>query len=545
MKKRGREPNERTYAIMLRGFRLTSRQSGVKPVEAAYGIYKRLLSRDTEAIPNSYHHHAMIEVCGNHHDMDTLWNVIGDLPEAGDSKPNSQTFSLILIALRNCYDHEIESIPETQMELREEKRQNFLLDAKRIWADIINEWRTGELFLDNSLVSSMAAVLSDPLDELNSYNVLALFNQTMGVPILVPKPQASMKSSEQGKWEAGVRGSKDRPNYTPWRHLDSDVDTFGERHMEDKDTEDGKEELADNLENVFDPLDETKGPDPIPLLVPDNMTLNHILTVCRILTKGTAAGRGYWNLFTLDNEGYKIEPDEGNFHEYLRLLRISRSSHTAVDVINRQMVHTGLLEGKTFHIGMSCCLRDRTNPNVLLSAQALLNIMKDNLPLPDPRPLMSFVKLADALTENPQWLLGLRGLEEVDQNTTNLTMMGRNMRWALHKTVIASLEPHINKLYESMEQQLNSTRPVSTAPPPPDAVSGFIAVKLMVMVRELLDKLLGQQYKTVITKSDREWISPLAIKLRKFSKPEVATKLNSAHLRPLTHHYANDQTEST
>ncbi|OKL57265.1 hypothetical protein UA08_07599 [Talaromyces atroroseus] len=553
MKKRARAPTDRTYTVMLRGLCLRSRQS-VKHVELAKRVYQQLLSPSSGVQPSHYHHHAMLEVCGTYHDMDALWDVIGKLPENGRSKPNAQTFTVILMALRNSFDNDIESIPEDKMELRKKKRESFIRDSKRIWLEIITQWQKGQLEIDNELVGAMATVLSDPMDELNSYNVLALFNQTMGIPILLSQPKdLSMKGSAQGKWEAAVRASKDRPNYTNWQSLNSESDAADEEELEDIPfEEEGNHGLEDenawehNLEGVFDPVDKVNTADGPSFLVPNNMVLNHILTVCRILSKGTAAGRGYWNLFTLDEKGYNVKPDEGNFHEYLRLLRISRSSHTAVDVIKQQMVPAGLVEGKTFHIAMSCCLRDRTNPNVLVNAQALLSLMKDTLPLPDPRPLKSFIDLSDALTENPQWLLGLRGLEDIDQNSTNLTMMGRNMRWALHKTVIASLEPHINRLYESMKQQADLPPPSFSAPSPSaDAVNGFLAVEFMIKAREMLDKCLGSQFEDIITKSDRDWVAPLAIKLRMFSKSEVANKLRKAHIRPLTHHYLSEKAAET
>lgn len=119
------------------------------------------------------------------------------------------------------------------------------------------------------------------------------------------------------------------------------------------------------------------------------------------------------------------------------------------------------------------------------------------------------------------------------------------MRWALHKAVLTSLEPHINRLYESMEQQIDLPLPAFSAAPPPDAVNGFIAVEFMIKTREMLDKLLGSQFEDTITQADRDWISPLAIKLRIFSKPEVASKLQKARILPLTHHYIPDKTGQT
>ncbi|EED20565.1 pentatricopeptide repeat protein [Talaromyces stipitatus ATCC 10500] len=551
MKKRARAPTSHTYTIMLKGLCRKSRQSGVKPVELAYKIYRQLLDPDSDIEPTHHHYHAMLEVCGTYHDMETLWNVVGDLPEAGPHKPTAQTYGLILQALLDSCDNQLKEIPADQMELRKEKRETLILDAKRLWADVINQWRKGELALDGELVSIMAWVLIDPMDELNTYNALALYKQTMDIPILVPKPQnAPMKASKQGKWEAAVRLSKKREereneyNYTSWQPLEEQVGNAEESEdiLSAKEESSNTEDFVEDLEDVFDPVEEVNSEGGPSFLVPDNRVLHIILTVCRLLTKGTAPGRGYWNLFTLDRDGYNIKPDPGNFYAYLRLLRISRSSQTALDVIRQQMVPTGRLDGKALHIAMSCCLRDRTNPNVLLIAQSFLSLMQEHLPLPDPKPLMNFIELSTVLTENPQWLLVLRGLEDIDPNTTNLTIMGRNMRWSLQKKVITSLEPHANRLYESMEKVLDSpVKYYSTGSPnSPETINGYLALQFMVKFRELLDKVLGTQYADTMTKADRDWIAPLAIKLRKFSNPEVAKKVQSSVLRPLSHHYSYD-----
>jgi hypothetical protein len=539
---------------MLKGLCRKSLQAGVKPVDLAYKIYRQLLDPDSDVTPNHHHYHAMLEVCGTYHDMEMLWTVVGDLPELGPHRPTAQTYTLILQAILGALDNSIQDIPEDQMELRKEKRETLILDAKRIWADVINQWRKGELDIDGDLVSKMAWVLIDPMDEPNSYNALALFKQTMDIPILVPNPKAvPLQSSEQGKWEAAVRlskkleGREQEFNYTSWKSLESEPKNEEVEELEDdmiaKEEGQDTENLVEDLGDVFDPVEELNSDGGPSFLKPDNGHLHIVLTVCRILTKGTAPGRGYWNLFTLDHNGYNIKPDPGNFYAYLRLLRISRSSQTALDVIRQQIVPTGGLDGKALHIAMSCCLRDRTNPNVLLIAQSFLSLMQKHLPLPDPKPLASFIELSNVLTENPQWLLVLRGLEDIDPNATNLTIMGRNMRWALQKTVIASLEPHANRLYESMEQVLDSPMKYYSLGPHkfPDAVNSHLALQFMVKFRELLDKVLGTQYAGVMTKSDRDRIQPLAIKLRKFSNPEITEKIESFDiLRPLSHHYSYD-----
>ena len=72
-----------------------------------------------------------------------------------------------------------------------------------------------------------------------------------------------------------------------------------------------------------------------------------------------------------------------------------------------------------------------------------------------------------------------------------------------------------------------------------DAVRSYLALQFMIKFRELLDKALGSQHEGMMTKADIAQIQPLAIKLRKFSNPEIADQIEKAEiLRPLTHHYS-------
>ncbi|KAH8691259.1 hypothetical protein BGW36DRAFT_349157 [Talaromyces proteolyticus] len=560
MKKRGRRPTDRTYTIMLKGLSLRSRQIGVKPVETAYKIYKQVLDPRSGVQASHFHHHPMLEVCGNYHDMDALWNVVGELPEHGPSKPNAQTYTIILLALRNNFDHETASLSVDDVKTKMEKRENMILDAKRIWADVKNRWEAGQLEIDTELAGTMAFILTDPLDELNSFHVLSLFNQTAGIPVFADKPSGpSMVGSRQGIWEDEVRRSRyqakkskqiSNADYGGELTSEQDIDSRSEAELDaeqaslEHDDDSAEEKVyMETFEDIFDPVKPQKNDDTeLTLLKPDNMILNRILKTCRILTKGTAAGKEYWKYFTLDEKGHKLEPDEANFHEYLRVLRVSRSSQGAVDLIRNQMLSTGFLEGKTFHIAMSCCLRDRQNPNVLLNAKEMLAIMDRNLPLPDPRPLTSFLELSNALLSNPQWLLRLRGLEDIDQSATNLTMMGRNLRWSLQKSVVASLEPHINRLYDAMEHAEtlpDGERHASLSPAikRPGTVNGFLCVNLMMQMRQSLDSLLGAQYEKILTDSERKWIHALAVKLRKYSKPDVVKQFEKSTLKPLESHW--------
>lgn len=553
MKKRHRQPTDRTYTIMLKGLSTPIKKPGWNPIPIAQKIYKQLLDPKSSVPASHYHHHAMLEVCGNYHNMDALWDVVGELPEHGPARPNAQTYTVILMALQNNFEHAIESLPqndlnEDSLKLRSEKRESLLLDVKRIWADVMSQWKDGELELDDELVSTMAQILLDPLDELSSYNVLALFNQTLGVPIFARKPKSSpglfdseKKPSEEGVVPPEEVVTNESEDVGEEIDFEADAEAETETPSERNDLADEKV-YVESLEDVFDPVERKKdsSKDSSEQVTANNMILNSILKTCRIMTQGTSAGRQYWKYFTIDgdaNSPHRIQPDLANFHEYLRLLRVARSSQGAVDVIRDQMAPALDIRGLTFHLAMSCCLRDRQNPNVFLNAQEMLSLMEKNLPLSDPRPLQGFLNLVDALISNPQWLLGLRGLPGSDQATTNLTTMGRNLRWSLQRAAVTSLEPHINRLYEVMEHPRGVHSSGYAPESRPGMVNGFYALNLMVQTRQMLDKLLSTHYKNTLSESDRTWLRGLATKLRKFSKPDVALQFENSQLTPLPQHW--------
>lgn len=547
MKKRGRRPSEHTYTIMIKGFAHETKQRWVKPVEKAYSIWKSLSAPNSVVTPNIIHHNAMLEVCGRHHDLDTLWKVVSELPESGPDAPDTRSYTLILMAIHRTMTRQLEFIPESQVRKRRAVRETHLRDAKRIWADVVRQWRAGSFQPDNHLVGTMAEILIDPLDEHSCYEALALFRQTMGIPILLKEPPRRSpldSASEQGRWEAQHwhRSSTRQAQRVTEEHPEENA----AKPEEELDPE--EEEDLESLEHVFDSVtsnrDESKSPH---LLKPGNAELNFILAVCRLVTQGMSAGQSYWGLLTLKDSEFKVEPDSGNFHEYLRLLRVSRSSRLAVTTIREQMVPAGAAEGKTFHIAMSCCLRDRINPNVFLNARSLLDTMRECLPLPDPRPLNGFLELADVLAQNPQWLLSLNGIGDFDLTVSNLPTQGRKLKLALLTKAFSTLEPHMEKLYNAMmeERYIKNGPPGEKSPGAPKAsgrsrygaVNGFLAMNFLNRTRTYLDRILGPEYAGMLAETDRKPLEDWSIKLRYFSRPDVVVKFTDSLLLPTPEEY--------
>ncbi|KAL1968597.1 hypothetical protein VTN77DRAFT_1807 [Rasamsonia byssochlamydoides] len=565
MKKRGRRPNALTYTIMLDGFASEKfNQIGVKPVKLAYSIFKSIFNEKSGVKPNIFHFNTMLKVCATHHDMDTLWKVIADLPEEGPDAPDAKTYTIILSAIDATTQRDVDRIPASRVDQMIARRAVGVRDGKRIWKDIVHQWRTGRMAIDNRLVSTMAQLLVNGLDEHGCYDALALFNQTMGIPILAKKPPdaPAVSLSEESMYEATTRtlmfrAAKAREKQDALDQdavpLDTEMVRGDQTELEEeemaqvdeaKPEEEEEDETEETFEGLFDPVTNTtpdekshsdnRGSTPT-LLRPGNPELSLILEACRLLTQGAGAGKDYWELLTLKDDGYKIRPDSHSFHQYLRLLRVARSSRVSLGMIRNQMVPGDAVEGKTFHIAISCCRRDRSNPNVFNNANELLALMDTQLPLPDPRALIGYIELVDVLLENPQWLMMLNGLDIGEEKRSSLALKGRKLKLALQIAAISKLQPHVSKLHDAMEhgpiiKSAHRVRLIGNKNI--GSVTGFLALKALVRTRAMMDSVLGPQYESLLSKSDREWIEPEAKKLRKFSHPEMVVKFENTAVSP-------------
>src|SRR5436190_852992 len=189
MKKRGRKPNSQTYTILFRG--LAHNSSSVKAVRTALSIYESLCLPSSDIKPSIIHSNAVLGVCARHNDMDALWEVAGKLPESGYGAPDNRTYTIILNALKITTEREIASLdPKRQPDAVLEKKGAIVREGKRIWADIVSQWRKGQLMVDQPLISAMGRLLMFGGREHDCHDVLALLNQTMGIPILGPRRRA-------------------------------------------------------------------------------------------------------------------------------------------------------------------------------------------------------------------------------------------------------------------------------------------------------------------------------------------------------------------
>ncbi|KAE8364876.1 hypothetical protein BDV27DRAFT_110014 [Aspergillus caelatus] len=524
MKKRGRRPNSVTYTIMLDGLCRVSRDAGVHPVKTAFSIYKSIFAPNSTVTPNLIHTNAMLNVCARHRNMDSLWRVAGELPEDGPGSPDCTTYSIILRAISDAAQADVERMKPSQVEQMLARKAQGVKEGKRIWSDIIYRWKKGQLEMDNLLVSAMANLLLEASTDRGCYDVFALIHQVTGVPILAKEP-----SDSSSKLQKKSRGS----------HLEEDVPFVDDsetlyRPSEAEPEELKQEEEEETFENVFDPI---VGPGPSFISV-GNRELSLILEACLSMTQGIGAGKAYWQHLTLEDTHYKIEPDGGTYHQYLRLLRLGHSSRIALELIRNQMVPAQMTEGRSFRIAFACCLRDRKNINVFKNANGLLHLMETSLVLPFPQALGAYLDLVRILGNSPQLLMSLNGIDGNGKRPAGgLSALGQQLRLNLQTTAVEALRPCVVKLDKAMEHGLVSPAPASSRgirsnSADEHAVSGEEALKVLATVRGLIDDILKPANSKLLSKETRAQLKKDSRDLRKYSNAEITMKYNNTLVSP-------------
>src|SRR5277367_3863711 len=142
MKKRGHRPDAYTYTILLRGLR--DNLGGKNEDTTAYyalSIYNSMFNPSSLVTPSIIHTNAVINVCARTSKMDSIWGILGRLPEDGPGAPDKWTFTIVLNALAaNAVDRVPALIGEfDQMDL---SRTTTILDeavrdGRKLWEDII------------------------------------------------------------------------------------------------------------------------------------------------------------------------------------------------------------------------------------------------------------------------------------------------------------------------------------------------------------------------------------------------------------------------
>ena len=424
MKKRAQPPDSHTYTMILRG--LAQHTHYPLALSRALSVYQSMFAETSPVRPSIIHTNAMLKVCSRADDLDCLFGIAAKLPTKGNGAPNNLTYTTILNAIRTNVWSSSVSTAETDEE-KLARRQRGVLQGRRIWGDIIERWRKGDIRIDEELVCSMGRLLLVGFRTNDFDDVLSLAEQTMNIRRQTPRLGDPARTT----------------HLTSILSEDSDISNPDsiDSNQPVQEAEDLNSSISSQSPSSRRPEAATPSPgsefDPLPLSSknvhsfarPGRNTLSLLIDAC-IRMRLPKCANTYRSLLTSPSGEYKVTPDTENLHMYLRLLRQTRSSSNSAKVVNQMLSDPPPgpgVQAKTFRIAMSTCVRDKLNPAVGVTATSLLRMMEKSLEEPDLRTCEMFLEVIQSVGEK-NWRETLSGLAELDsivKNWRSLLAFGR------------------------------------------------------------------------------------------------------------------------
>ena len=411
MKKRAQLPDAYTFTILFRGLSWYSHSS--QSTSRALSIYQSMFADNSPVRPSIIHTNAVLKVCALAHDIDALLGIAAELPVRGSGAPNNLTFTIILNAIRSQASAEISSQKATSGKENSERNEKSALavqQGRRLWLEVRQRWMSGDLRLDEEFVCAMGRLLLLGNKAQDQDDVLSLLEQTMGIPRQIARlaDQALPRAEEA----PGPDDDSELPLGPP---ANVELETLLLSPKE-------KDKPPAPPSDPFAPLSSAAGLTQSAVR-PHRSTLSLVLDAC-IRLKYVRAAQNYWGLLTSPDGHYRIKPDSENYHMYLRLLRLQRSSKLAVELVDEMRSgkltgNAGAVQTKTFRIALSCCVRDINNRNSIVHAAKLVRMMTDTLPHPDAKALSMYLDVA--LGQKPRdWRLIMGVIRGTELGVRNL-----------------------------------------------------------------------------------------------------------------------------
>jgi hypothetical protein len=557
MKKRGVLPSEFSYTIMLDGFKNSEPQPGFHPVTQALRLFQQLRLPSSKIKPNIIMANAMLSVCARHNHLDTIWEIAGELPEEGPGSPDDITYTIILNAIRGSLHQDLAHLWAND-ELKVHRRRLLALtEGKRVWTDVVYRWKQGQIEMKNQLASAMASLLLEgPMDR-HMHEVFYLYHQTTGIPILSGKPSDAPSQRSKASRSKAVRS----PEAVPFVNESGDYISLG-KDIEPEELAEVEAEEQNGFKDIFNPVvspdaqpyslergippdPPSTGPNYMPL-TPGDLSL--IMRAALLTQEWGTTGKGYWNHLTLDDVPYRVTPDEECYKAYLRILRISRSSRMAVDVIRSQIIPSGVVEGVYFHIAMGVCRRDRNNYMVFKHASELLSMMDKHLIIPDTRAVNGYFDLVQYLEATPEALLDLEDLDAIKRGRSKGLLRAdisnfyskqvRELQVALELLAIEKLQPIIASLKVALDEVIDGPPELfrqpgaDQGPPVRDGPMGHTLITLLTRMRQLIDNVLKYSVPGQISEEARNQLKKQSLALRKYSKMEIFERFRHRIIHP-------------
>ena len=416
MKKRAQQPDAYTFTILLRG--LSSYPTFSQSTSRALHIYQLMSANNSPVKPSIIHTNAVLKVCAMTHDVDALLQIAAELPTRGNGAPNKSTYTIILNAIRSNT-----LWPEDQRNSRRvsrgedaagsEARALAVQQGRRLWVEIQKRWMSGDLLLDEELVCAFGRILLLGEEFQDHDDILSLLEQTMGISRQIARQANSAFRKATGNRASGPYDDLELPSCSP---ESVDLENSPSPSKEDNGTPESIRSSS------FTPLPKAVGIPQSAVRAGQN-TLSLVLHAC-IRLKYDRAAQNYWGLLTSPDGLYQILPDSENYHMYLRLLRLRRSSKLAAELVDEMRTgdltgKEGAVQTKTFIIALSCCVRDANNSNSIVHAGKLVKMMTDTLPYPDAKALRMYLQVA--LGQKPRdWRIVMGAIRDTELGVKNL-----------------------------------------------------------------------------------------------------------------------------
>ena len=366
MKKRRQIPDARTYTVIITG--CTHHPDIPIGLQKGIALYRSMQMDNSAVKPNQIHINAILKLCAQARDIPAMFDIAADLPSKGPGSLDNVAFTTILNAIYR--DANLDSRLKLTRRQTRSYVQKRLLNARRIWAEITQRWRKGDLWVDEELVCAMGRILllGDGRDR---DDVLTMIEHAMNIPRQVPR-----------------LGTDERARIQP-----SEQETYGTRIPSLEASKSDKElRLPIDVQEVQSNTSlKPRGQGLGSFAKPSQTTLTLIMEALLDVSLKAPALK-YWHLFT---EELGIVPDAPNYHSLLRILREARASSETLNLI--QSIPRRLLAEKVFRIAISTCRRDARNPNAFANAGKILDIMTPVIRYPDAKTLIDYLNISTSL----------------------------------------------------------------------------------------------------------------------------------------------------
>lgn len=417
MKKRAQFPDSYTYVALLKGLRAKEGASshGIeKSLQTALKVYNSLYAPNSRIQPAIIHTNAVLQVCSLALDMDALWSVVSKIPDTGAGSADKQTYTTILHAIREGASRpKADGVTSNDSTIAKAKAVE---DGRRMWVDIVRRWKSGEVEMDEELVTAMAKLLLLSVRMRDWDDVLDLFKQTMNLERLVAPlghadrqtghvPQATGEGAK-GRESGGSFGGFDEDEAVDPSSGPSTVEAFRPREMDETSSSGPRQ---------------NKRLETFAFAKPGNATLNNILAAC-FQMRAPKTATEYWKHLT--SEPYNVAPDVANFNSILRVYAVNRTSRKAAELVT-ELSSRGLTPTQnTIRFAMNACYRDKKNTSSLDHAGKVIDAMEKHLEDPDPTPLIQYLSLALSTDDGDRIVRAIDRLDPIVHNLRSMLSYG-------------------------------------------------------------------------------------------------------------------------